>query len=185
MKAGKPNNLRICSAYFVLESYKRTLNGRCKILKSALPTIFKPVKERSPRDVRYISVRKKPRLNDDVKTSEPSLRVDINKEYSPVKEVELVVAWSGANVQDIQHDHSYRLVAENDKTDQDLIEILRILNLKKGNSVSCQTDITMCCIEELEEQLKRLKSDKSRLNKELFLEDVMKNNDSVKFYTGI
>ena len=48
-KAGKPNNLRICSAHFVLESYKRTLNGRRKILESALPTIFKPSEKRSPR----------------------------------------------------------------------------------------------------------------------------------------
>ena len=40
----------------------------------------------------------------------------------------------------------------------------------------------------LEEQLKALKAtlaDKSRLNREFFLEDVMKNDDSVKFYTGI
>ena len=57
-EAGKPNNLRICSAHFVLESYKRTLNGRRKILESALPTIFKPTEKSSPRDVRYESVRK-------------------------------------------------------------------------------------------------------------------------------
>ena len=76
-KAGKPNNLRICSAHFVLESYKRTWSGRRKILKSALPTIFKPSEKISPRDVRYESVRKKRRLNDDIKTPEPSLCVDI------------------------------------------------------------------------------------------------------------
>jgi len=60
-KAGKPNNLRICSAHitdFVLESPKRALNGRGKILESALPTISKPNEKRSPRDVRYESVRK-------------------------------------------------------------------------------------------------------------------------------
>ena len=187
-KAGKPNNLRICSAHFVLESYKRTLNGRRKILESALPTIFKPSEKRSPRDVRYESVRKKRRLNDDIKTPEPSLCVDINKEIHPVKGAELVVAWSGANVQAIQHDHSYCFVAENDETDRASISDLKDTKPKKVNSVSCQTDITMCCIEELEEQLKTLKAtlaDKSRLKREFFLEDVMKNDDSVKFYTGI
>ena len=85
-KAGKPIALRICTANFVLESYKRTLNGRRKILESALPTIFKPSEKRSPREVRYESVRKKRRLNDDIKTPTPSLRLDPNKENHPVKE---------------------------------------------------------------------------------------------------
>lgn len=32
-KACEPNNFRICSAYFLLESYKRTLNGECKVIE--------------------------------------------------------------------------------------------------------------------------------------------------------
>ena len=95
------------------------MNGRCKILESALPTIFIPSEERSPRDACYESVRKKRRLNDDIKTPEPSLRVDKNnKENHAVKAVELVAAWSGTKVQDIQHDRSYCFDAENDETDQ-------------------------------------------------------------------
>jgi len=46
----------------------------------------------------------------------------------------------------------------------------------------------MCCVEELEGQLKTLKAtlaDEAKLKRESFLEDVMKNDDSVKFYTGI
>ena len=46
-----------------------------------------------------------------------------NKESHPVKAVELVAAWSGANVQDIQHDHSYCFVAENDETDQSIFHL--------------------------------------------------------------
>ena len=110
------------------------------------------------------------------------------KEIHPVKGAELVFAWSGANVQAIQHDHSYCFVAENDETDRVSISDLTDTKPKKANSVSCQTDITMCCIEELEEQLKTLKATlagKSRLNRKFFLEDVMKNDDSVKFYTRI
>ena len=38
------------------------------------------------------------------------------KEIHPVEGAELVFAWSGANVQAIQHDHSYCFVAENDET---------------------------------------------------------------------
>lgn len=75
------------------------MNGRRTILESALPTVFKPSEKRSSREVRYESVRKKRRLDDDIKTPVPSLRVDTNKENHPVKEAELVVAWSGVNVQ--------------------------------------------------------------------------------------
>ena len=110
------------------------------------------------------------------------------KEIHPVKGAELVFAWSGANVQAIQHDHSYCFVAENNETDRVSISDLKDTKPKKVNSVSCQTDITMCCIEELEEQLKTLKATlagKSRLNRKFFLEDVMKNDNSVKFYTRI
>lgn len=32
-KVGEFNNLRICSVYFLLEFYKRTLNGRRKIIE--------------------------------------------------------------------------------------------------------------------------------------------------------
>ena len=106
----------------------------------------------SPRDVRYESVRKKRRLNDDIKTPEPSPFVDIGKEIHPVKGAELVFAWSGVNVQARQHDHSCSFVAENDETDRVSISDLKDTKPKKVNSVSCQTDITMCCI------LKSLKS---------------------------
>lgn len=68
-----------------------------------------------------------------------------------MKGTELVVTWSGANVQAIQHDHSYCFVAENEETDRASISDLKDTKPKKGNSVSCQTDIAMCCIEELEE----------------------------------
>ena len=114
--------------------------------------------------------------------------MDISKEIHPVKGAELVFAWSGANVQAIQHDHSYSFGAENDETERVSICDLKDTKPKKVNSVSCQTDITMCCTEELEEQLKTLTAtlaDKSRLKREFLLEDVMKNDDSVKFYTGI
>lgn len=66
-------------------------------------------------------MRKKRWLNDNIKTPEPSLRVDMNnKENHPVKAVELEAAWSSANVQDIQHDHLCCFVAENDETDQSI-----------------------------------------------------------------
>lgn len=88
-----------------------------KLLNQQCQKIFKPSEpKRSPRDVRYESATKKRRLND-IKALEPSIRVNIDKENHPVEAAELVVAWSGADVQDIYHDHSYCFVAENDETD--------------------------------------------------------------------
>ena len=103
----------------------------------------------SPRDVCHESVRKKRRLNDDIQTPELShhhhLSLDINKKSHPVKGAELFVAWSGDNIQAIQYDHSYCFVAENDETDLASISNLKDTKPKQVNSVSSQTDITMCC----------------------------------------
>ena len=60
---------------------------------------------------------KKQRRLNDIKTPEPSIRVAISRKNHPVEAVELVVAWSGADVWDIYHDHSYCFVAENDEID--------------------------------------------------------------------
>lgn len=98
VKVGKLNNLRICSVYFVLELYKRILNGRCKIFELVLLIIFKLSEKRSLREVCYELMRKKCWLNDDIKIFVLSFCVDINKENYFVKEVELVVVWSGVNV---------------------------------------------------------------------------------------
>ena len=154
-EGGKPNNLRICSAHFVLESYKRTLNGRRKILESALPTIFKPSKKK----VQEMFATNQWERNAGWTTISKHLsRAFVWTSIKKIilwRAVELVVAWGGANAQDIQHDHSYCFVAKNDETDRALISGLKDTKPKKVISVSCQTDITMCCIEELEEQLKK------------------------------
>ena len=62
-------------------------------------------------------------------------------------------------------------------------------------SASCQTDITLDDLKQWEEQAKELKtenaellnkySDKAALKNYLFYEDVIKSDESVKFYTGI
>lgn len=56
------------------------------------------------------------RNNDGWATSK-HLSQAISRKNHPVEAVELVVAWSGADVWDIYHDHSYCFVAENDEID--------------------------------------------------------------------
>ena len=58
----------------------------------------------------------------------------------------------------------------------------------KFKSVSCQTDMSMLDIERTQREMKTLQkklSEKARLKRDLFMEDVLKDDDSVKFYTGI
>ena len=54
--------------------------------------------------------------------------------------------------------------------------------------MGCQTDITTSDFEKLENELKNLKNrlaDKKTLKRDLFMDDVLKNDNSVKFYMGI
>ena len=54
--------------------------------------------------------------------------------------------------------------------------------------MGCQTDIGTSDFEKLENELKSLRkrlADKKTLKRDLFMDDVLKNDDSVKFYTGI
>ena len=59
---------------------------------------------------------------------------------------------------------------------------------EKVKSVGCQTDISTSDFEKLGKELKSLRkrlADKKTLKRDLFMDDVLKNDDSVKFYTGI
>lgn len=97
--------MRIRSAHFAPESYTKTLNGRRKVNESAMPTIFKSSEEKTPRNAWYKSIRRKRRLNNEKhanakrrKTCKSSVHADTDGEKSPMKEEELVVAWSDASV---------------------------------------------------------------------------------------
>ena len=59
-KARKANNLRICSAHFAPEAYKKTLNGKRIPYDTALPTIFQPnTEDNSRRSILYETVKRK------------------------------------------------------------------------------------------------------------------------------
>ena len=54
--------------------------------------------------------------------------------------------------------------------------------------MGCQTDISTSDFEKLEDEVRNLKkrlADKNTLKRDLFMDDVVKNDDSLKFYTGI
>ena len=104
-----------------------------------------------------------------------------------------------ANVRKVHHDHSYFRLQE-----QAIPEESTVSTSSSGgppqdkpatHSTECQTDLTVDEIEylitELEECRKKPKileeklENKKRLKKELIIEDMLRNDESVKFYTGL
>ena len=61
-KTGKANNLRICSAHFFPEAFRKTLNGRRETHETALQTLFRPKHDCTPRSARYEKSSKRRRL---------------------------------------------------------------------------------------------------------------------------
>ena len=105
--------------------------------------------------------------------------------------VESDVPCTVADIRDVEHDHSYSLVADDDHQ----CHRNELQEPEKTKSVGCQTEISLFDLEEWEKEKRRLRceiknlqdrlSNKAKLKRELFMEDVLKNDDCVKFYTGI
>ena len=183
-KTGKANNLRICSAHFSPEAYRKTLNGRTRETHdTALPTLFRPKHDCTPRSARYEKSSKRRRLE----TNDENNACLANQLPLGARDSENLthVDYSYADFSNVEHDHPYCLSPENDLTPKRLFENPEP---EKVKSVGCQTDISTSDFEKLEKELKSLRkrlADKRTLKRDLFMDDVLKNDDSVKFYTGI
>ncbi|CAH3116363.1 unnamed protein product [Porites lobata] len=156
-KAGKSNNLWICSAHFDPKAYRKTLNGRRKTYNTALPTIFRPNDECTPRSF------------SDCKTNTllPS-QVSLADADGEITTDLVDVRSSNADFCDVQHDHSYCLSAEDDRSSTVLLQ-------------DTEPEMVRSVVKNLKNRL----NDKAKLKRDLFMEDVLENDDSVKFYTGI
>ncbi|XP_068754595.1 uncharacterized protein [Montipora capricornis] len=182
-KTGKANNLRICSAHFSPEAYRKTLNGRRETHDTALPTLFRPKHDCTPRSARYEKSSKRRRL----KTNDKNNACLANQLPLGATDSENLthVAYCYADFFNVEHDHPYCLSPENDLTPKRLFENPEP---EKVKPVGCQTDMSTSDFEKLENELKSLRkrlADKKTLKRDLFMDDVLKNDDSVKFYTGI
>ena len=153
---------------------------------TALPTIFRPNDECTPRSVRYETARKRRQLEfSDCKTNTllPSqvLLADADGEIT----TDLVdVRSSNADFRDAQHDHSYCFSEEDDPSSTVLLQDTEPEMVRSQRSVGCQTDMTLFNLEKLDNEVKNLKNrlnDKAKLKPDLFMEDVLENDDSVKF----
>ena len=159
-KTGKANNLRICSAHFSPEAYRKTLNGRRETHDTALPTLFRPKHDCTPRGNACLANQLPQAATD----SEDLTHVD----------------YSYVDYCNVEHDHPYCLSSENEQTPKRLFEIPEP---EKVKSVGCQTDISTSDFEKLEDEVRNLKkrlADKNTLKRDLFMDDVLKNDDSLK-----
>ena len=158
-------NPRICSAHFKASSIKKSLGGRREIIPGELPKYFNPSAKEEPVSSREkrLDVRKK-RTFDEYPKPKKSKRVTQVGEDTSVTSNEAVLL-----------DHDYYQHPPN-------------------NHKGTQTDFPFEDFEVLTSEIDALKEERARLKakltnnkqlkRELFV-DVLKNDGSVKFYTGI
>ena len=144
------------------------MGGIKKVAKGVCPTIFNPQEVpsgTSEREKRMISRRGKRKLSDEshlkFATKSPSVSSDVALK-----------------------DHVY--ISPTEKN---------ISKVNESASVSCQTDIDQLQMEKLVKNVARLKTEnkvlqnkinnKAVIKRELFMDNMLKNDESVKFYTGL
>ena len=174
---------------------KKTLNGKRVPYHTALPTLFQPnMEDNSRRSILYETVKRKRQhqFRDENNTNRrqrtATSQFDTDAEDLAV---ESDVPCTVADIRDVEHDHSYSLAADDDHQ----CRRNELKEPEKTKSVGCQTEMSLFDLEEWEKEKRRLRceiknlqdrlSDKAKLKRELFMEDVLKNDDCVKFYTGI
>ena len=172
-KSGTDNNLRICSVHFRPEQFKKSLTGRCRLIDGANPEIFcftnPPKIQVSPNH----SSPKRPYPGDEVDV--------VNKIQRVSSEVHNTATHSTKDVLDPFIDHSY---CKGQKED----------NVVDPPGKTSRASFTMEDWRHLQEETDRLKTenaellkkcyDKAEQKRNFFYDDVVKSDESVKFYTG-
>lgn len=161
-------NPRICSAHFEASSIKNSLGGRREIIPGELPKYFNPSTNEGP-----VSSREK-RLDDRKKRTSHEQCPKPKKSRTVTKEGK--DTWVATSNEAVLLDHNY---------------CQRLLNNDKGT----QTDFPFEDLQVLNSEINTLKEEKAnlkakltnskQLKRELFVDDVLKDDESFKFYTGI
>lgn len=156
-------NPRICSAHFEIEAIQKSLGGRKTLSPGTLPKYFDPSLEYevSTREKRLENRKKR---TSDVKESKGNKCIKVSREEDA----------SFASYETALLDHDYCL-PDNDKATQTDLSFDDLHNLS--------SDIDALKVEN--GKLKSKLANKKQLKRELFMGDVLKDDESVKFYTGI
>ena len=169
--------LHMCSEHFEAKHIVKTLCGITKPAKGTVPTIFNPkTVPRSPSQrEKRMNERKKRKASED------------NNIMFPAK-ISRVSADVGLRDHDyVPKDNKVNVISSS-QTVKNANEVTEYV------SVSCQTDIDQQQMEDLTQNIAKLRTenktlrnklnDKTALKRELFI-DVLKDDQSVKFYAGI
>ena len=161
-------NPRICSAHFEASSIKNSLGGRREIIPGELLKYFNPSTNKDP-----VSSREK-RLDDGKKQTSHEQCPKPKKSRTVTKEGK--DTWVATSNEAVLLDHNYcqRLLNNDKGTQTDFpFEGLQVLNSEINT------------LKEENANLKAKLTNSKQLKRELFVDDVLKDDESVKFYTGI
>ena len=180
---------RICSLHFKESDIEISISGRKRLRSGCYPTIFDPTKS-----THTVSSRSK-RLADRKRQcyEQPQAKKVCPRKLEFEDSIETCVDFS-ADVASVNHDHSYFCIEEQatPKSNTNGSDT----TLPKGKcSAACQTDLTAdeinYLVSELEEcrRKNRILSEKLEnkkdLKREINIEDMIRDDESVKFYTGL
>lgn len=179
---------RISSVHFKKTDIETSISGRKNVRSGCHPTIFDPAtskKTNSPR-ARRLDNRKRRSREDDQSHAKKFCAKNLNLKDT----TENCVKWS-ANVTAVQHDHSYFCNREQTTPVENMLG-----ELPEGkSSVATQTDLRveeidylLSAVEECRRKNKILSEkleNKKDLKRELNTEDMLRDDESVKFYTGL
>ena len=172
---------RICSQHFSREDLKRTLSGKIEVISCGVPKIFDPKQPAAKSDPRQERKNKRDRRAQHL--ADNSTELPVKRQRGDAQEGKIGTMHSSAGNTGVIGDHDY--------TD-------RIENVdERHRNVLCQTELTMEHPAKMERGITQSSTSiptssqevkvgaNAQRRREQLVQDVLKSNESVKFYTGI
>ncbi|XP_068735545.1 uncharacterized protein [Montipora capricornis] len=174
---------RICSQHFSREDLKRTLSGsgNIEVISCGVPTIFDTKQPAAKSDPRQERKNKRDRRAQHL--ADNSTKLPVKRQRVDAQEGKIGTVHSSAGNISVIGDHDY--------TD-------RIENVdERQRNVLCQTELTMEDLAKMERGINQSStsiptssqevkvSGNAQRRREQLVQDVLKSDESVKFYTGI
>ena len=172
---------RICSQHFSREDLKRTLSGKIEVISCGVPKIFDPKQPAAKSDPRQERKNKRDRRAQHL--ADNSTELPVKRQRGDAQEGKIGTMHLSAGNTGVIGDHDY--------TD-------RIENVdERHRNVLCQTELTMEDLAKMERGINQSSTSiptssqevkvgaNAQRRREQLVQDVLKSNESVKFYTGI
>ena len=162
---------RICSAHFEEFSIVKSLGGRRDLVPGALPKYFEPPPPDANISQREERLGERKRRSTSGESGKRRHKKKFQVEYNGGQNNDA----SNVTISEVVLlDHNYCHQTNNRATQTDLA----------FGDISCLAE-EISVLKEEKAKLEAKLADKKRMKRELFMEDVLKNDESVKFYTGI